>query len=271
MKSAVTICLVPEARSSPFVFHGGVADGCSRAAAYGFDGVEVFAGSADSVDAAELERQLAAHQLSVAAFGTGAGWLFRKLSLTAADAATRREARRFIAAIIELAAGFGAPAIIGSMQGRCADDQDRDQALAWLRDALNELGDIAATHRVPLLFEPLNRYETNLFNRLGQTAQFLETLATQNVRILADLFHMNMEERDLSAALRETAGHLGHVHFADSNRQAMGFGHTNAEAVINVLREVGYAGYLSAEIFPIPTAEEAARQTMAAYRRLLET
>ena len=47
MKSAVTVCLVSEARQGPFVFHGTTAAealqvGCRRAAELGFDAVEVF-------------------------------------------------------------------------------------------------------------------------------------------------------------------------------------------------------------------------------------
>jgi sugar phosphate isomerase/epimerase len=267
MKSAVTICLVPEARGGPFVFHCDLVNGCSRAALHGFDGVEIFARSADTVDALELERQLAAYRLSVAAFGTGAGWLIRKLSLTAADEAIRYEARLFVGAIVKLAGCFGAPVIIGSMQGRCADGQDREQALEWLRAGLNELGEIAAAQQVLLLLEPLNRYETNLFNRINQTVEFLQTLATRNVRILADLFHMNIEEPDILAALRDASHCIGHVHLADSNRQAMGFGHTDPGPVLGALREIGYTGYLSAEVFPLPTEDEAARQTISAFRR----
>jgi sugar phosphate isomerase/epimerase len=269
MKSAVTICLVPEARGGPFVFHGDLADGCSRAAAHGFDGVEIFARSADAVNARELERELAAHRLAVAAFGTGAGWLARKLSLTAVDEASRREARQFIGSIVELAGHFGAAVIIGSMQGHCTDERDREQALEWLREGLNELGEIAEACQVFLLLEPLNRYETNLFNRLGQTAQFLETLATRNVRILADLFHMNIEEADMIAAVRDAGDFIGHVHFADSNRQAMGFGHTDVGPIVGALQDMGYTGYLSAEVLPLPTEDEATRQTIAAFRRFI--
>jgi sugar phosphate isomerase/epimerase len=268
MKSAVTICLVPEAHGGPFVFHGGLAAGCSRAAAHGFDAVEIFPPSADAIDAAELERQLAANQLAVAAFGTGAGRLLHELTLISPDAATRSQARRFIAALIELGGRFGAPAIIGSMQGRVACNQDREQSLFWLREALEELGELAAAHKVPLLLEPLNRYETNLLNRLDQTITFLETLTTRNVRILADLFHMNIEEADLGAALREAGERVGHIHFADSNRRAIGFGHTDIAPIMAALREIGYTGYLSAEIFPLPSADEAARQTIVAIRNI---
>jgi sugar phosphate isomerase/epimerase len=267
MKSAVTICLVPEARGGPFVFHGDLADGCSRAAAHGFDAIEIFARSADAVDARQLDLELAVHRLAVAAFGTGAGWIVRKLSLTSVDEASRHEARQFIGSIVELAGHFGAAVIIGSMQGQCTGNEHREQALEWLRDGLNELGEIAAARQVFLLLEPLNRYETNLFNRLGQTVQFLETLATRNVRILADLFHMNIEEADMIAAVRDAGDVIGHVHFADSNRQAMGFGHTDVGPIVGALQDMGYTGYLSAEVLPLPTEDEAARQTIAAFRR----
>jgi sugar phosphate isomerase/epimerase len=267
MKAAVTICLVPEARGGPFVFHGGLADGCSRAAKYGFDAVEIFAHTAGTVNVAELERLLAVHRLSVAAFGTGAGWLVQKLSLTAADEATRSAAQDFVAQFIRLAGHFGAPVIIGSMQGRYADNQRPGEALEWLREGLNELGEIAAERQVSLLIEPLNRYETNLLNRLGHTAAFVQLLKTTNVQVLADLFHMNIEEADMASAVRAAGRLIGHVHFADSNRQAIGFGHTDAGPVIGALREIGYTGYLSAEVLPLPTEDEAARQTIAAIRR----
>jgi sugar phosphate isomerase/epimerase len=80
---------------------------------------------------------------------------------------------------------------------------------------------------------------------------------------------MNIEETDLAAALRKAGRHVGHVHFADSNRQAMGFGHTSVAPIITALREIGYTGYLSAEILPLPDPETAARQTISAIRSLL--
>jgi sugar phosphate isomerase/epimerase len=113
----------------------------------------------------------------------------------------------------------------------------------------------------------LNRYETNLFNRLGDTAAWLRELRTRNVRLLADLFHMSIEEADSAAALREAGPLVGHVHFADSNRRAIGMGQTNVAPIIAALREIGYSGHLSAEILPWPDPLAAARQTMAAFRR----
>ena len=155
------------------------------------------------------------------------------------------------------------------MQGRWEGDVTRAQALAWLAEALEDLGAHAATHGVPLFYEPLNRYETNLINRVGETATWLRTLRTTNIRILADLFHMNIEESDLPAALREVGSLMGHVHFADSNRRAIGFGHTAIAPVIAALREIGYTGALSAEILPLPDAATAARQTLLSFQRAL--
>lgn len=266
MRSAITVSLVPQTKGGPFVFSNGLADAFTQAAALGFDAVEVFPPAADAAELAELPALLDRHQLRVAAVGTGAGWVVRKLTLTHATPSVRRDAREFVRSIIDVAGGFGAPAIIGSMQGRWEGDTDRAQALAWLGEALEDLGEHAARHRVPVLYEPLNRYETNLFNRLGETASWLGTLRTRNVRILADLFHMNIDEADSAAALREAGPLVGHVHFADSNRRAVGFGQTNVRPVLAALREIGYTGYLSAEVLPLPDPGAAARQTIAAFR-----
>src|SRR6185503_7431714 len=142
--------------------------------------VEIFPRSLEELNAKELRRLLTLHQLKLAAMGTGAGWIVHKLRLTDPDAATRRRAQQFVAGIIDFAGDFGAPAIIGSMQGRTEGDVRRAQALEWLSEALEELGPRAQARRVPLLFEFLNRYETNLLNHAAHTVEFLAPLRTQN-------------------------------------------------------------------------------------------
>lgn len=262
MRTAITVCLVPEAKAGPFVLHEDLEVACAHAAEYGFDAIELFPRSPEDVDARILRQILHRNRLQLAAVGTGAGWVVQKLSLTHPDAAVRERALAFIASVIDFAGGFGAPAIIGSMQGKAEGEVTRDQALGWLSAALEQLGPRAHALGVPLLLEPLNRYESNLLNTLGQAVEFLQPLRTQNIRLLADLFHMNIEETSLPDALRLAGNHLGHLHFADSNRRAIGFGHTDVAPIAQVLRELGYAGYVSAEILPLPTPEEAARQTI---------
>lgn len=268
IRSAVTISLVSEARGGPFVFWDDLAAGCQQASELGFDAVEVFPPAADAIDVNDLRQLLERHQLKLAAMGTGAGWVKHRLTLTHADAAVRERAHGFIRSIIEFAGQFGAPAIIGSMQGRHGDGVYRETALTYLRESLNALGEHARQFGVPLIYEPLNRYETNLVNTVADGVQLLQSLSTKNVKLLADLFHMNIEEADLPAAIRAGGPHIGHVHFVDSNRRPAGCGHMDYGPIAAALHDIGYAGYASAEAFPWPDSISAAKQTMEAFRRL---
>jgi sugar phosphate isomerase/epimerase len=230
--------------------------------------VEIFPRSPKELNVETVEKLLARSGLKVAAVGTGAGWVAHKLRLTDPDAETRHQARAFVAAMIDLAGRLGAPAIIGSMQGRWDGRVTREQALGWLAEALEELAPLAAVHGVPLLFEPLNRYETNLLNSVDDSMCFLKKLRAQNVKLLCDLFHMNIEEVSIADALRLVGPRLGHVHFVDSNRLAMGFGHTDTSPIARALRDIGYSGYLSGEVLPLPNSETAAKQTLHAFRQI---
>jgi len=157
------------------------------------------------------------------------------------------------------------------MQGRWEGRVSRDQALRSLAEALEELAPQAQVHGVPPLVEPLNRYETNVLSTVEDSLAFLKKLRTPNVKLLCDLFHMNMEEPNIADALRHTGPRLGHVHFADSNRRAVGFGHTDIAPVVQALQDIGYTGYLSAEILPLPDSDTAAKQTIASFRKWIST
>ena len=268
MRSAITVSLVPQAVGGPFVYWHGLEDAFAKAAGLGFDAIEIFPANAAAIDIPHVRALCERHGLRIAAVGTGGGWVVNKWTLTHADAAIRAQAREFIRGIIEVAAALDAPAILGSMQGRWEGGVSREQALAWLGEALDDLGEHAAKLGRVLLCEPLNRFETNLFNRVGDTADWLRTLRTKNMRILADLFHMNIEEADLAAAIHEARDLIGHVHFADSNRRAVGLGHTDIASAYAALDKIGYDGFLSAEILPLPDAETAARETMRSFQKL---
>jgi len=269
MRSAVTLCRVPEAAAGPFVFHEPLEQGFAIARETGFDGVELFLPGPEAFPIREIQSLSQLHGLGIAAVGTGAGMVKHGLSLTEPSPEKRAAALDFVRAMITFGGQLGAPVILGSMQGKSGDSNSRDQALEWLADALRIAGREAAAYGVPFLYEPLNRYETNLINRLGDAISFIQSHALENIALLADLFHMNIEETDIAAALRDAAGHIGHVHYADSNRRAMGFGHTDPKPVIAALTDIGFAGHLSAEIFPIPDALTAARQTIQSIHSVL--
>ncbi len=267
--SSVTICLVPSARGGPFVFWDDVESSCQSAAEIGFDAVEFFLPSAEAVDPARLQDTLAAHQLSLSALGTGAGMLLHQLTLSSEDDDVRRRGVEFVLPLIDLAGSFGACVIIGSMQGSVQKGQEKAAVLRRLGDSLRQLADHAAERDVVVIMEPLNRYESNLVNRMEDGVALLESLEKSNVKLLGDLFHMNIEEVRIGDALRQAGPRLGHVHFVDSNRRPAGFGHIDYNEVAAALREIDYRGYCSAEAFPYPDSVSAAHQTLETYRKYL--
>jgi sugar phosphate isomerase/epimerase len=267
IRSAVTVSLVPQVRGGPFVYWDDLPAACRSASALGFDAIEIFPPGPDAIDPASLRKLLDEHNLALAAVGTGAGWVKYKMTLCHPDPSIRETARMFIRSIIDLAGPFGAPAIIGSMQGRHDAAVDARTARGYLCESLNELGEHARQYGVPLLFEPLNRYETNQANTLADGVKLLAELSTTNVRLLADLFHMNIEDADLAASIRSAGKAIGHVHFVDSNRRAAGMGHLDFAPIAAALGEIGYDRYLSAEAFALPDSETAAKQTIETFRK----
>jgi sugar phosphate isomerase/epimerase len=116
-----------------------------------------------------------------------------------------------------------------------------------LVEALAGLGEYALGAGAVLLLEPLNRYEDHMVNTLAQGADLIAAAGSPGVRLLADTYHMNIEEDDLCAALRGVAGVLGAVHLSDSNRHQPGTGHVPFGDVLATLRDVGFTGTLSVE------------------------
>ena len=269
MKSAITLCQVKEAAAGPFVFHNPLPEAFAKAASLGYDAVELFLPGPHAVSVDDIKSLQAEYNLSIAAVGTGAGMVKHGLSLTDPDPAKREEAIEFVTNMIDFGGQLAAPAILGSMQGKWGGDISREQALGWLADALAIFAPRAARHEVPFIYEPLNRYETNLINHLAEAARYLEAHNLENIVLLADLFHMNIEESNVAQAILDAGKHTGHVHYADSNRQAMGFGHTDPSPIITALKEVGYEGYLSAEVFPLPDANQCAAREIKAIKSAL--
>ncbi len=269
MLSSVTVSLVPEASSGPFVFHGDLAAACGTAEELGFDAIEIFAPSGESVDPGDLRDLLEGHRLRLAAVGTGAGMIVHGLSLCDPSRSARERAGDYVKRMIDFGAPFGAPAIIGSMQGRAGSGQARDSALGSLADALRPLAAHAAERGQNLLLEPINRYETDLVNSIADGLALRTAVGAHNLKLLADLFHMNIEEPSIESTIQDSCGWIGHVHFADSNRRAVGYGHTPMEPIMQALDEGGYTGFLSAEVYPHPDSRAAAAMTIHSFQSLL--
>ena len=267
IRSAVTIALVPQIKAGPWIFWEDLELSMSRAAALGFDGIELFTASGHAVDPDTLKKLLERYNLQLAAVGTGAGKVIHGLTLTDQDREVRMKAVGFIKEMMEFGAGFGAPAIIGSMQGNSTPGNTHNHSLEILAEGLHTLDQHATSLGVKLIYEPLNRYETNLINTLEDGASFIEKNKFKHIQLLADLFHMNIEEADLNESIQKNAPFIGHVHFADSNRKPIGFGHTQMKGIADALIGSGYNGFVSAEAFPWPDPEQAAAQTIRSFRQ----
>jgi sugar phosphate isomerase/epimerase len=120
-----------------------------------------------------------------------------------------------------------------------------------LLEALVELAGHAAAEGVWLAVEPINRYEDYMVNRLEEAVSLAEEVERAtghgSVRVCADLFHMNIEEDDLAAAIRAAGPRIAHVHVDDTNRLQPGAGHMDFAAVFAALGEVGYDDWLTFE------------------------
>ena len=116
-----------------------------------------------------------------------------------------------------------------------------------LLDALEELGELAEREGTLVLLEPLNRYEDHMLNRVEQAAELCEAVGRPSVKVMGDLFHMNIEEDDLGETIKQADDYLAHVHLADSNRVQPGAGHTNFARAFEALRSVGFEGYMAME------------------------
>jgi sugar phosphate isomerase/epimerase len=185
------------------------------------------------------------------------------------DAHRRRDAveqlRSQLSVIAELGgAGVLTPASWGMFSLRLppfTPPRQPDEDRKVLLEALFELAEHAAAEGVWLALEPINRYEDYMINRIDQAVGLGEEVEREtglgSVRVCADLFHMNIEEDDLAAAIRAAGPRIVHVHVDDTNRLQPGTGHMDFERVFGALRDVGYDDWLTFECRLRGTAEEA--------------
>jgi D-psicose/D-tagatose/L-ribulose 3-epimerase len=121
----------------------------------------------------------------------------------------------------------------------------------WTRvvDGYRELGGVLGSHEVSIAIEPLNRFETHFLNTATDGVRLCDEIAHPNVGLLFDTFHANIEEKNIAVACRASARHLKHVHISENDRGIPGTGHVPFAEVLQVLREIGYDGWLNIESF----------------------
>jgi sugar phosphate isomerase/epimerase len=252
------------------VGHGADLAGTLRfLAGLGFDGVELAVRDPSLIDVEAILDETGRLGLTVPAIGTGQAYLEEGLYLTAADAGVRDRTAARLVAQADVARRLRALLIVGLIHGPVPPDTDRETAAERLLDALGRVARAARDAGVRIVIEPINRYESNWLNTVNEVSDLIGRLGEDNVGVLPDTFHMNIEEADVLDALRRARPRLWHVHVADSNRRAPGAGHLDWSGIVTTLREIGYAGCISAEILQQPSLQEAARMTIGTMRALV--
>lgn len=211
---------------------------------YGFDGLEL--SGSPMID---LAREALRDRVPVSAMCSGhRGWFIDP------DPAEIAACRADVKTLLELGAQLEAPLIVVPIYGRthnlpphCGTGRTREEdRVLWL-DGLREATDHADRVGGSLLVEAINRFENSISVTVEDAVGFARDMGSDRVRAMADVFHMNIEEVDLGAALEAAGEMLGYVHLADSQRLEPGRGHMPWDSVFTGLRRMGYDGYASLE------------------------
>jgi len=241
-----------------------------HAAKLGYDGVELAVREPELLDVDLVKKLLAKYSLEVPAIGTGQAFVEEGLSFTAETDEIRRAAIDRIKSHADLAEKLNTNVIIGLIRGRGTSDPELNRTQTELmKKALRECADYARSKNVKLFLEPLNRYESLLINDIAEGIALVKELGCENLKLLIDTFHMNIEEQSFFGSIIKAMPYTGHVHFADSNRHAPGVGHIDFSGIVSLLLHAGYDGYISMEMLPLPTADKAAEISINHLKEIL--
>lgn len=249
-------------------FKGRLDENLAKIAAWGYDGVELAIRDPRQVDPDELESLVLSHGLVVPAIGTGQAWGEEGLSFTSDDPAVRAAAIERARSHIPLAARLHAVVIVGLLRGITPKGQTHERSMDYLVEALQVCSAAARNCQVRLALEPLNRYETDLIHNVDEGLDLVERVGADNLGLILDTFHMNIEEPSLERSIRVCGPRLFHFHVADSNRWHPGAGHLDFASILKTLDAAGYRAFLSGEFMPLPDADTSAQRGLAHLRRI---
>ena len=238
---------------------------------YNYSGIEL-EGEPQKHAIREVQRLCQEFDLEVLSIAGMYPWLKKERDLSNPDPEVRERAVKYLQECVDLAVGVGAPLIIvvPSAVAKTSPVGQFDTEEAWVEAAEREWAYAVESVKTAALYaeekgialaiEPINRYETFLINNVDQALRFVSEVDSDAVKIHLDTFHMNIEEPDPSEAIRKAGNLLINVHIADSNREAVGHGHTDFKGIMRALKDIGYQRALALEpLPPVPDPYIAAR------------
>jgi sugar phosphate isomerase/epimerase len=252
---------------------------CEVVARAGYDGIELapftFAADVNEVSA-EGRRRIAETARAAGLEIAGLHWLMVSppgLHINARDAAVRERTREYLRALVHFCADVGGRTMIfGSPKQRWVEDE-ADRAAAWdrTRDAYRSVTPDLAQRGVTLCMEPLPGPESNFITTAAQAAQMVADVDHPNFQLMLDVKSMTGEGRDPAEVIREFFPLVRHFHANDANRRGPGFGDTDYRPIAAALKEHGYEGYVSVEVFDYsPDPQTIAEQSIRYLREVFE-
>jgi sugar phosphate isomerase/epimerase len=251
---------------------------CSFISALGYDGVEIapFTLAEDvrslTPGARRTIRQMAADAgLDI----VGLHWLLvspKGLSATTNEEPVRRETSDYLLALVDFCAELnGKVLVFGSPRQRTIPDgATREQTTARFLDTVRPALERAGRSGIAICFEPLPPPEADFLLTLAEARELVQQAAHPAARTIFDVKSASSEGRPLEDLVREFAPLIAHVHANDANRRGPGFGETDFRPVLRALRDAGYAGYVSVEVFDYsPDPETIARESLRYLRACL--
>lgn len=223
----------------------------AAAQSYGFDGIELgaqgdgkFAGRRDELAAARADGVVMPSAVAHTSLFVGDF-----------DPARRRRAIDDVKDILSTlpaagAAGLVMPngfAVFSKSLPPFGPPRDDSESRAQLVAALKELGEHGEEVGAKVFLEPLNRYEDYLVNTLADAVDVVNEVDSPAVAVIADTFHMSIEETDIGAAIREAGARIEHVQLGDSGRLEPGNGHYDWADTLDAFDAIGYDRWLAME------------------------
>ncbi|MBB6480080.1 sugar phosphate isomerase/epimerase family protein [Spirochaeta isovalerica] len=237
-----------------------------KAARLGYDGVELALLHRDQVDLPSIKRHLKDTGLEIPMVSTGQIFADTGVNFTHPDRSRREKAVSDFLGLMEVASELGSMINIGRLRGMLKDGEPSEENFRQSMDRVlrraGELGVIVA-------LEPVNRYEINFLNTVDQCAEMIRSIGHDNLVMMPDIFHMNIEDPSIEGAFWKHSDLVGYVHLADTNRWAPGRGHMDFQSIFSALKGIGYEGYASVEILPYPEPDQAAYEAVSTLRKYL--